>query len=216
MASRTTGAWAPQGRGGGFTLLEVVVAVAIFAVIGSILFAGLNQLINVKTTVDQRLTLAADLQRSFGLFRDDLNHYVPRSIRNAYGQTEPGLQTNAGTGSAVLVLTRTNNGLDGAQLERVEYWWEEGRVIRVRWPMLDRATDEQQQRRVLLDQVTAIEVRVLDDEGHWNGSWPPIRTTGDRAQARAVELRVSLDGQGDLVSLVALPYEPAPEEQGGS
>jgi len=198
----------PPGRDAGFTLLELVVAMAIFAVIGAVLFTSLNQLIAVKSRLEERQGLARSIRTTFGLLRDDVAHYAERPIRGSYGEPEPSLAANPGEPGLLLVLTRRATDTHGERVQRVGYRLEEGELIRLRWNVVDRASEDLPRQRVLLEHLDRAELHVLDNQGRWHPSWPPLSTGDKPAWPIAVELRVGWEAQGELVGLMGLPATP--------
>jgi general secretion pathway protein J len=77
------------GRRGGFTLVEVLVALAIFA-----LLAGAGALV-LSQTIDTRFALRAetdrigDLQRMHAMLKADLAQAAPRRVRAPTGRSRP-------------------------------------------------------------------------------------------------------------------------------
>ena len=62
---------------------------------------------------------------------------------------------------------------DGTVL-RVAYSWEDEKLVRFYWPVMDRTTSTAPVRMELLDKVRNVEVRFLDGGGEWHLEWPPV------------------------------------------
>ena len=72
----------------GFTLFELLVAVAIFGIVSYMAYNGLMQVMNAREhtgNVEKRLT---EIQKTFLHLERDLQHLVRRPIRNGYGNVE--------------------------------------------------------------------------------------------------------------------------------
>ena len=85
-----------MSRAPGFTLLELLVAVAIFAVLGTLGYGGLRHVI----TLDSGLATAAARQAELGLallvLEQDFREAAQRSVRDELGQAEPALRAGLG------------------------------------------------------------------------------------------------------------------------
>ncbi len=75
--------------GGGFTLLEVMVAVAIMAIIGVTAARSLNALAATREAMQKRQTALARVEIFFTLIDQDLRVMVPRKINGPDGVMEP-------------------------------------------------------------------------------------------------------------------------------
>ncbi|MCB1656922.1 MAG: type II secretion system minor pseudopilin GspJ, partial [Pseudomonadales bacterium] len=69
----------------GFTLLELLVAVAIFALLGVGSYRLLASTISVRDTAKAHDAALIQLQRSFIVMNRDLSQAVARPIRDQYG-----------------------------------------------------------------------------------------------------------------------------------
>lgn len=164
----------------GFTLLELMVVLAIFAIIGLASWQVLGRVIATKTTLDSRSEQLRQLQKGLWLLGRDLQTAVNRPVRDNNGTPEPAF-TSLAPGFALLF---TRNGWPNPQqhprstLQRVGYSLvqkDDGtkQLVRVYWPVLDRAPDTEPRTQVLLDNVEALEMEFIDANGSGYFYWPP-------------------------------------------
>ena len=88
---------------------------------------------------------------------------------------------------------------------RVAYNWEDDKLVRLHWPVMDRTLSTLPVRTELLDGVQNVEVRFLDTAGQWHLEWPPVDMQGPQrltARPRAVEFAVELKDFGRISRLV--------------
>jgi general secretion pathway protein J len=88
---------------------------------------------------------------------------------------------------------------------RVAYNWEEDKLVRLHWPVMDRTLSTPPVRAELLDGVDNVEVRFLDTAGEWHLDWPPLQMNGPQrlvARPRAVEFAIELKDFGRVFRLV--------------
>ena len=197
-------------RSDGFTLLELLVAVAIFAVLAAIAYGGLQQVLSTRAHVDQLQQRLARLQMAVVLMERDLQQAVARPIRDDLGGPLPAMQGGAGADS-LMEFSRAGrlNPLSQprASIQRVSYRIVQGRLMRQTWAVLDRAPDSAPQQAELLPQVDDARVRFLDQAKQWHDSWPPADATtapGKAPLPAAVEITLDLADWGRIVRLVPL------------
>lgn len=193
----------------GFTLLELLVAIAILALIAVGAYKLLVETIaNRDRGMQQERSLQA-LQRAEMLMQRDLLQAVARSVRDEFGDAQPGFwfpQEN------VMEFTRRGwrNPLQEARsdLVRVRYRLANGQLIRERWQVLDRARTSVPEKIVLLDHVDAFQLQVFA-EGNWGSTWPLLGQTPQEKQnlplPAAVEIRLTLQPWGEIRRVIALP-----------
>lgn len=158
----------------GFTLLEVLIAVTITAVIGLGVWQVLNGVITARDRVNEVAAEFEGLQQAFLLMERDISQIVNRPVRDVYGDFEPAL-TNQGE-EFDLKLTRQGwrnpRGTRRSNLQRAAYEYT-GRELRRRyWVSLDQGQEDNSRDQVLLEDVLAFEVRFMDSERNWVDQWP--------------------------------------------
>ncbi|MCC5872760.1 MAG: type II secretion system minor pseudopilin GspJ [Gammaproteobacteria bacterium] len=191
--------------GKGFTLIEVLVAVAIFGLIGVVSGQMLVRVLQAQQISEARADKLADVQRALALFERDVMQAADRPIRDEFGDPQPALRL---TFSGELELTRHGWGnplaLPRSELQRVAWQLDgEGGLERRFWNVLDRAQDSSPQSQSVLADVSSFEIQLLDaNGGTWN-TWPP-----DDVPAGQTPLPDSPNGQGDEPpELVAMRLE---------
>ncbi len=74
-----------RGRARGFTLLELLVAVAIFAVVSAFAYEGLSQALKARRRLDHERRFWQGLAITFSELKQDLAQARPRPVRDAAG-----------------------------------------------------------------------------------------------------------------------------------
>ncbi len=194
----------------GFTLIEMLVAVFLLAVLGS---AGFSMLFQMNTTREVVLAQAdrlAELQRTFYWMAEDFSQVVDRPIRSAVDERIPSVLFSL-QGESLISMSRagwTNPARTvspvRSDLQRVSYSLDEDKLIRNYWYHLDSLEDSPTKRRQLLTQVEDLSLRFLDRTGEWHESWPPLELETPGLPA-AVEVRFTLEDIGAVNRLFALP-----------
>lgn len=198
----------------GFTLLELLVALAVFAILAAAAYGGLRNVLFTRAAVEAENRRLAAAQLTFHRLEQDIEQTVPRGIRDEYGDPQPALLGGELAGE-VLMLTRAgwDNPLDQprANLQRVAYRLRDGRLWRLYWEVLDRGGPIEPREIVLLDRVRELRVRFLDPDDAWRNDWPPPPASDEERKQqpdplpRAVEISLTLEDWGEITRLLPLP-----------
>ncbi|MES2835233.1 MAG: type II secretion system minor pseudopilin GspJ [Pseudomonadota bacterium] len=188
-------------RQGGFTLVEVLVSLLIFALIASACVALLSVAADSRFAVKAATDRLAVLQRTRALLKADLGQAVFRPARNEAGVRDTAA-LRGGEGGLLLSLTRAgwSNVSDQprASLQRVDYVLVGDRLERRVHAHLDGARPEAPQ--VLSTGVKTARVVFLSD-----GIESPVWPTGDRrTMPDAVRVDLTLEGYGPVSQWFAL------------
>ena len=191
-------------RHAGFTLLELLVAVALFAVVAVLAYGGLDQIARQGSQLEAESTRLADVQRAVDRLASDLRAAVARPVRDASSGRLPALVG----GARELDFTRGGYGNrlaePRAELERVGYRLEDRHLRRLHHAALDRPSPLPERNDDLLADVSELQFSYRDANGRSVASWPDSRA-GQTSLPAAVMIRLRLRDYGDIERLVELP-----------
>jgi general secretion pathway protein J len=193
----------------GFTLIELLVAVAIVAIIGVMAFVGLSRVVNQQALARERSERWQEIQLTMRIISQDLSQMHPRATREELGESyQPTLLADPSAQFAVEFSRggwANPAGVPRGTVLRVAYNWEEDKLIRWHWAVMDRTLSTPPVRTELLDGVENVEVRFLDAGGEWHLEWPPLDRRGPQSlitRPRAVEFAIELADFGRVFRLV--------------
>lgn len=192
----------PRQRG--FTLIEVMVSLAIFAALAAASYTTLNGTVEASRVVSEQMSRLQSLQRTVQRMTMDFGQLTPRPVRDELGDgRQPVLRADARS----LDLVELSRGgwsnpliLPRPALQRVAYRIEEDRLIRRQWPVMDRTLATEPIEATLLEGLRDIRIRYLAGD-EWTEQWPPDASAGAGALAlrpRAVEIVLVVEDLGEI------------------
>jgi general secretion pathway protein J len=178
-------------RTGGFTLVEMLVALAILAVLATFAWRATASLVDGESQLATESRRWQGLDAMFARIEGDAGAAVPRSVRVPGGR-EPAWTGSVGPdGRSSFAFTRAGGDAmaPGAEGVRIGYR-QTGDVAEILyWPRLDRGDGVEPAIYALAGGIARFQVRYADDDGAWTDQWPPDRSEGlPRAIAIAVTL----------------------------
>jgi len=211
MTSRPPSAYGRVGIGQrGFSLVELLVALAVFATMAALAYGGLDSVARTRAELGRRQDSFRDLMRGVGLIERDLRQAIARPVRGNYGEALPALIGSSGH----IEFTRTGFANPQAEprpnLERVLYEFDDAALKRGTFPVLDRAPATAPALATLRRNVDSFRLRYLDAGNRWGETWPPLQEAAAGAPdsltqlPRAVEFRVGTPDYGEVVGVVEL------------
>lgn len=167
----------------GFTLLEVVVAIAILA--GMFLVA----METFRAASDGREKLAVEAtrlegrQRAITFLAQDFEQLIARPVRDQLGDLQPAVMSlDGGVGLTRLGWANPFDLRSRSQMQRVEYRLVDNQLLRYYWPVLDVQAGAEPQSSVLLEEVDTFAVRYLyqppNADWIWLEQWPDVSMQG--------------------------------------
>jgi general secretion pathway protein J len=186
----------------GLTILEVLIALSIFALIGVASYRMLTSVISAQEITNEHSVDLGQLQKTMLILGRDLEQSVARPVRLSTGVELPALQVNSGEFQLELTRAGRRNPLNlpRSSLQRVAYevgphpakdrsdslFYGDQRtyLLRYYWSSLDRGGRSKAQVQALLAAVESIEFRVISDRGELR-QWP--RASVSRRADGAIE-----------------------------
>lgn len=210
---------APGGRlAGGLTLVELLVAIAVFAVIGLAAYSGLSSVLEARGHADRRAARLADVQHAVGTLAQDLRQSVARPVRSEMRGGSHAL-TGDGNLREFLRLSRTGwpnpADLPQSSLARVTWALDEGRLLRSWHMQPDAVVATPSTRREMLDGVERVDLRFLAGADDWRPRWPGTDAIEASIELpRAIEVTLELEDWGRITRLFELPAGAPPAARG--
>lgn len=175
----------------GFTLVEMMVALFIFALLAAAGVTLLSVGVRAQGAATRELETTGGLRRMSVLLANDFAQIVPRMARGGDGTIIRAFTGNDGT-SNPLVMGYVRGGWsnpDGvmrAGVQRVDLVLEQGRLERRGYRNVD--GNSPAATIVLADNVSAVATRYRDEKGEWRPRWdnPLLETT-----PAAIELTIT-------------------------
>ena len=195
-------------RSHGFTLLELLVSVSVFAILSVMAYGGLSNVIDNSQQTDVAMQRLQQVQLAMLKVSRDLSQLSVRNIRDEYGNSNNYIMN--GDGDTIFVEFTRNGQRNPAEfkrshLQRVAYRLDENTLTRLHWPQLDRTQEMEPYESVLLDQVESAEMRYLDSNNEWHNEWPPLnqdtQTGSNPTSLTAIEFKLELQDWGELVRI---------------
>jgi general secretion pathway protein J len=204
-----------QPHASGFTLVEVMVALLVFAVLTVIGYRTLSSMFDTRERLAVQTSALRDQALFFTRIESDLGAIMPRAARNADGVSEPALKVLTAASSAVdpvIVFSRAgfagSTGINAAP-QRIGYRLNEGKLELLIWEGIDAAPRVLPAAYTALNNVREFRWRVLDARGNWRTDWP-ARDDGSTpsfastAMPAALELTLTQADTPPVVRLFAL------------
>lgn len=187
----------------GFTLLEVLIAMSIFAIIGLASYRVLNVVILSQSQLSVHDEKIRTLERAMHIISADFEQLANRPVRDNYADTLAALIAPHDNYAIEFTRQGWRNPLQlpRSQLQRVAY--ELGSIandsdeagthlLRHYWTVLDRAQDSEPRTQVLLKDIDDLQIRFMDQQGQWQNEWPAKLAAGESSKGLPVALLVEL------------------------
>jgi general secretion pathway protein J len=188
---------ARAGPAAGFTLIEVLVATLILAVLAIAAYGGLNTLIKEREVTHKHDAHFRTLQLAMATISRDLEQARTRPVRLASGTFAPAMMGGA---NDIPVLAFTRGGRPNplyqprSDLERVAYTLDDDKLERTVFPVLDRSSASTPPRKTLLRGVRSITLAFMDDSRKSHSNWPPLNAEpGTYVRREPIAVQITLD-----------------------
>jgi general secretion pathway protein J len=188
----------------GFTLLEVLVAIAIVALIAVLGYRAIAALTDSETRLAAEATRWRTLDLFFARLEGDLRQAVPRPARLSDAIAPAWLGSADTSGNSLLEFSRAGPEFalepDSAG-QRLAYRLRNGAIEVLYWASYDRPQGLEPTAYTLLEGVTGFQVSYLMQAGTWADTWP---LGGEGPLPRAVKVDLTLASGESIERWLAL------------
>ena len=201
-----------RNRQRAFTLVELLVALAIFAIMSGFAYRALTSMLEGRDALAKESRKWRDVSLFVGRVERDIAAVLPR-IATAAGELKVAPLSSSVEGGTGLALTRSGNMLAGnvsAAPQRVAYRLREGRIERLSWAGVDAAPRDEPQPTPVLADAGSLAFRFMDPKGsEWRADWGLPGNAAVTLPA-AVEMTLVLASGERIVRLFDLPRTATP------
>ena len=196
----------------GFTLVEILIALMIFAIMGVLAAMSLHSIIRTHEQLKIADKKLLQLQITMTLLRRDISQVIDRKIQDANGSQESAFVASGGDD---ITFTRTGlidpfNTSQQSNMQRVGYTLSGDNLVRETWNTLDQAPKATPEAQTLLSGVQSLQWQFLASHGATSSSWPPA--TGSNMQQEnpsdlpvAVLMVMHIKGEGVIQGVFPIP-----------
>lgn len=198
----------------GFTLIEVLVAMAIMALIG----AGALSILNSATKTSDKIRVSGnrlnEVQRAFLFISTDMQQLTVRQVRDEYGEKLPSMKSDLQSSTPFIRVTRLGRRnpaqLVRSNLEHLVYTLEDKVLIRTSYMYSDGMAENRGLKRPILTDVESMKISFFDGKS-WHAYWPltdEVEGEGPTLLPVAVKMSLELTDYGVIDRLFAISDKP--------
>ena len=185
----------------GFTLIELMVAVGLLAILSIMVFSSINSSFSSFEVLSKRSRAQSEFSSAFSVINDDLFNLAPRAVRTGTNKREHAFIIGDTNSEFVMEFTRSGNeivsgdnvklkenGFDNPQvgLSRVAYKFADSTLYRYEWGVLDRDRKDndniQDRESILMEEVAEVQILAYtqrnDSSLQEETRWPPTANRG--------------------------------------
>lgn len=193
----------------GFTLIEILVALSVFAIIATITSSSLYYAFTTRTRVSAQAERLNSIQLAVSMMQQDVSQIVDRAIRGNDMRLFPVMVGQ----ERYLEFTRDGESNPGSMekrstLKRIALVCEDDKLIRRTWSTLDPKDRDAYEDKILLDQLTSCHFNYLNQSLELLNEWREQAVTANQKKEtfpKAVQINVRIKDWGDMNLLFTIP-----------
>ena len=193
----------------GFTLIEILVALTVFAILATITSSSLYYAFNARTRVSAQAERLNSLQLAVSMIQHDISQAVERPIRGNEMRLFPTMVALP----QYLELTRdgvTNPGSieKRSTLKRVALLCFEDKLLHRTWASLDPVDKDIYEDKILLEHLTECRFNYLNQNLELLTEWREQAVTANQKKEplpKAVQINIKLEDWGAMNLLFIIP-----------
>ena len=176
----------------GFTLIELMIALAILGLVAVFGYRALASLTDSEAQLSAVAQHWKALDTLFARLEADMREALPRDVRTGSGTEPAWLGDVDDSGNAQLRFSRAGPEFSpepGSAGQRIGYRLRDGAIEVLYWPRLDQPATVAPQPYSLAGGIAAFRVGYLDSVGGWRARWPAL---GEAPIPRAIHVAITL------------------------
>jgi general secretion pathway protein J len=180
-------------RRAGFTLIEILIALAILALIALLGYRATSALAQSETRLAEEAARWRTLDALFARLEADMRAATPRAARSGNAKEPAWVGATDASGNATIRFSRAGSEAGnepGVAGQRIGYRLDNGAVEIAYWPHLDQPGGVAPTAYTLASGIAGLRVDYLDSQGAWRDRWPLL---GEPELPRAVRVMVAQD-----------------------
>lgn len=187
----------------GFTLLELMISMVIFSLMSVMAYSGLASMIGGSETTKEYDADLKSLQRAMMFIERDFRQLVARPRRVDFSRLSAAL-TSGLDSEGLVEFTRTGNPNPANQLrsalQRVQYGYEDKKLSRKSWNLVDHTSDTEPTIMPLLERLEEVSLRFLDKTNTWQDNWGSEKQQS--LLPKAIELTIEHERWGKIIRII--------------
>jgi general secretion pathway protein J len=196
----------------GFTLIEVLVATVILAILSIMANRGVSETRLAVERTREHMARVREVQRAVTLITTDFRQLAPRPVRQLVGDGYRPALLRDPNGIDLVELSRqgwpNTIGTPRGTVQRVTYRQEGTTLVRRYWNVTDATLANEPVSRDLLTNIERVEIRYMNAGRAWQAEWPPLGASEPfslRMRPLAVEIVIVLSDYGQIRRVVEVP-----------
>lgn len=217
----------------GFTLIEVLVSIAIFSIIGIGCYNILYGMINARSSINEKTQKLKEISRAIHTINNDFTQLSSRKIIDEndeilppllfnesekmlefskYGSKNPKMEKRSEVSRVVYQLVRRDDIND---IDKEKYPEDDNNItdddsyylVRKTWPVLDRVSDtDDLPTKVIFYDVTDFQIDFYNEKSKWIDKWPQKK--GDDFLPYAIKIKVITTSYGTIEKIISISNPP--------
>lgn len=172
----------------GFTLIELMIAILIFAIISVISYRTISALLTTKKIVTDAQEKWGGLAKAISKINNYALRTIPLVVRDENGNLMPSISSKSKlTTNYDAQLEMTISGYIGDNIygvttpRRVGFRFINNKLYLINWPVLNRVLSSVPRIDLLLDNVQSFTVQFFYPDMQWHDNWPMVNTSDTNA-----------------------------------
>lgn len=193
----------------GFTLVELLVSLVLFAILGVLVANALQNSIQTYQVTRHASENISQLTLTRQLMQHDFSAIQPRPTIDASNTYVAPIYFPSESTLEIITASRSNPGgmLNQSTLQAVRYSLQDSELIRTTWPTLDGRLESQATHEVLLDKIESLQFSLTDKDGSRNNTWTLSNTFNDPHLPTAVSVDIIFKNQSEFHTSIALDFQ---------